>query len=103
MKREQNDDILKGALESLDRAKLLLEERGSSYSAFVVDDYMLKLPNCDPMIGYLQMVHLKSMRAISCSINGNREGLLDSLLDLINYTAFSAAKVVLDKKGEKNE
>lgn len=93
-----NDPIKEGTLRALEEAKKTLVQRGEQYDTFPVDDYMLKLPQAPPMVGYMQMLHLKTLRAISCTLAGEHEGALDSLKDLINYSGFMYAKVELSSR-----
>ena len=91
----KEDPIIKGAFREFEAARELLEERGQTYGGLTVDDYM-------PfgLESYVQMVHLKSSRAVSTLKQGRpAEDLLDSLRDLINYAAFAAAKVSLEMEG----
>ena len=91
------DDVVRGTLYHLDQAKAKLIERGKEYNnGFTVDDYMLKLPQHDEMFGYLQMIHLKAQRAISCRIGGSTESFVDSLVDLINYAGFAASRAEME-------
>lgn len=93
---DTNDPVMAGALHSLNSAVNILRERAVSYSAIPVDEYMLKLHPSRPLDGYLQMLHIKMQRALSGYLNEQPESMLDSLLDLMNYTAFVCAKLQIE-------
>lgn len=95
---EEKDEILEGAIRALAQAQTVLAQRGECYNHFKVDAYMLKPPgDSDNLAGYMQMVHLKTLRTFSCLHTFQREQAMDSLLDLINYAAFLYARVKIDQ------
>lgn len=90
----QQDPIIAEVHNVFEEAWSILEERGKSYGGQQVQDYM---PFGAP--SFVQMVHLKSMRLVSNVKKGlPLSELEDSALDLINYAAFLAAYIRLNKK-----
>lgn len=77
-----NQDEILAQIETIfQEATQLLAQRGHQYGGAQVDDYF---PHGD--FSYHQMCHLKLLRALSQV--RLEESPLDSLLDLLNYTAF---------------
>jgi len=79
--------------------KLVTGQRRSDYGAIPIREYWkvngVKAP--------LQMVWMKCLRAISASENNNTTSMIDSLIDCINYCAFTVAEILFMSKGKDAE
>lgn len=98
-KMHLNDPCVAGALEIFERCKNLLIERGQQYGGGLqVRDYM---PH--GLLSFHQMMHIKLARFHNgIKVNAPVTSLLDSLMDLINYAAFTCGDLMdLEQQRDK--